>query len=467
MDDSLSEKMAGLSRLRIERTQRPTGSRRGWLLLAGIVVLVVAGAAGAAYWYYQTTGVNIAAALAEKTFDVNVTVVPTQPSGPSDPVVMVANGKIVSDRLVNVATKVSGQIVELNVEQGDRVEKDQVLARIEDVVYRAQRDEAAARVAQGEHAVAQAKAEAARAQAAIAEATAENDFRQRDFRRIEDLYQRGQASEFEYLNAKNLAEAAAAALEVAQAAAASAVAAVSAAESDVEAARAVGRVWQKRLDDCAIRAPIAGVVLERNAEVGDFLAAEGGRGANANAQLVSIADMTLLRVEVDVSERDIHRVQAGQRARITPDADRAAYAGQVLWVDPVGDYARAIVQVKVRVLDPGPNLRVDGSAKVEFLGAPAASVSGTGATSGPAVRRGQWLPKAVVQLTPGSDDALVFTVENNRAVPHSVRLGTRADKAVEVLSGVQPGMQLICENIGDLKAGTSVRVMRTVPIGDL
>ncbi len=460
MTDALHEKMETLARLRIERAQRPASSRRGLWALAALLVAVGALGAGAAWWYYRTTGVSIAAALARKVIDVNVLLVPRQPQA-TQPIALVASGRIVSDVRVNVATKVSGQITELLVEQGDPVEKGQVLARIEDVVYRAQRDEAAATLAQRAHDIVRREAELARAQAAILQARAEAEFRRRDFERLEQLFRGGQASELEYLNARNLHEAAAAAVEVAVAAADSARASVQMARTEREAADAVLRVWQKRLDDCAIRAPIGGVVLERNAQVGDFLAAEGGRGANANAQLVSIADMSLLRVEIDVSERDVHRVHAGQRAVVTADADRSTYDGDVMWVDPIGDYARATVQVKVRVREPGRTLRVDGSAKVEFL-------ADTQAASQPGSQpQSLWLPKQAVQLTPGSEDALVFTVAGGRAVANKVRLGARTDDQVEVRSGVSGGMELICENLAEVEDGSPVRVVKTVQIGDL
>ncbi len=456
---SASEQSAALSALRIDRAQRPTAGGRGWALLAATIIVVAAIAAGAAWWYYRTTGIVIAAALSEKPVDVSITRVPADSSGARESVVMVANGKIVSDRVVNVATKVSGQIVELLVEQGDHVEKNQVLARIEDVIYRAQRDEATSRSEQMEHAAERARAETSRAEAAVAQARAENEMRQRDFHRLKDLFEKGQASEFEFLNAKNVAEAAQAAVQVASAAAESAAKAVEVARTDIEASRAVLRLWQKRLDDCDIRAPIGGIVLDRNAEVGDFLAAEGGRGANANAQLVSIADMSLLRVEVDVSERDISKIFAEQRARVTPDADRKTYDGRVMWVDPVGDYARAIVQVKVRIAEPGPGLRVSGSAKVEFLARSEGAASSRSSEL--------WLPKCVVQLSSSGDDALVFTVSNGRAVAHAVQVGTRGDKSVGIRSGVQSGMELICENVGNLKNGTPVRVLRTAPFDEL
>lgn len=450
--------MSGLSRLTIKKAQRPETSRRIWLPLFGIVLLVGLIAAGAGYWYYRTTGTNIMGAMAERATEVNVMTVAAPAAGPRQEVVLVANGKIISDRQVNVATKVSGQIVELNVEQGDLVREGDVLARVEDVVYRAQRDEAAANRARSRHAIARAEAELVRSRAGVAEARAAFEFDAYNHDRLSRLQGTRDASEFELVSAKNRHDASAAALAVAEAQVKSSETAIDLARADADAAEAQLRLLQKRLDDCAITAPISGVILERNAQVGDFLAFEGGRGANANAQLVAIADMTLLRVEIDVSERDVHRVFKDQPCRITPDADReATYAGHVMWVDPVGDYARAIVQVKVRIKYPGPNLRVQGSAKVEFLSA----AKGPEQAIGGSTER-FWLPKSALKLTPGSDQAVVFTETGGRAVAHVVTIGTRTEDRVEVIGGVTAGMRIVAENADALENGGLLKIVRSV-----
>lgn len=453
MNDTVKDSSAALSGLRIDRAQRPDERRRGRTPLVIMCVIVVLAAAGGAWWYWTTTGVQIAAALAGPVVDVKLLEVSVPTAASSNPISLVATGKIVSDRRINVATKVSGQIVEMMVEQGDKVEQDQVLARIEDVVYRAQRDEASANVARQRYEHDRAKSEHARAVAAIDQARAIREFEERNFERLDGLFRAKQASENERLDAKNRYEAAAAAVAVAEAAAESAKIAIDTAQAQLRAVEAAERSTQKRLDDCAIRAPIGGVVLERNAQVGDFLAAEGGRGANANAQLVAIADMSLLRVEIDVSERDIHRVRPNQPTRITPDADRSrVYDGRVMWVDPVGDYARATVQVKVRVRDPGPNLRISGSAKVEFLGE-STSVAQED-TPVP-----YWIPKDAVKLLPDDAGAVVFTVRDDRAIATPIEIGVRSGDLFEVLSGLGAGMRIIADNADDLTDDTRVRII--------
>lgn len=447
-------KLFNLERLAIDRRQRPAGRGGGRLLLGSMVLVVTALSVVAAVWYYRTTGRNILDSMTTRPIEVTLFTIPDVEKAAAAPIALAATGRIVSDQRVNVATKVSGQIIELNVEQGDLVQEGQVLARIEDDLYRAARDEAQATVARFRFEEAQAESELTRAGAAVLQAESLAEFQERNHERLLSLFRARQASENEYLDAKNQRDAAAAALNVAKADVQAAAARVKVAQSQIAAAEAGLRQLQKRLDDCAIRAPISGAVLERNAEVGDFLAAEGGRGMQANAQLVSIADMTRLRVEVDVSERDIARIFPGQRARVTPDADKAStYPGHVLWIDPIGDYAKATVQVKVRIEDPGPDLRIEGSAKVEFeRHDPASSQAADGKANS------IWLPKDAVALTPGSNEAVVYTVIDNRAVANPVRVGTRSDRDVEILSGVYGGMKIVADPVDKLTNNAPVIV---------
>lgn len=441
-----------LSKLTIARDKRPRAVRRGWLGLAATAGVVAAIAGGAGWWYYRTTGMNVIAAMTTETVEVDLLQIP-DPSGDSQRVVLVASGKIVSDIQIKIATKVSGQIVEMLIEQGDAVQAGQVLARIEDVTYRALRDETAARVQRQRHDIARARSELARTKATVIEKIANHEFEQRNFGRLQELRDNGQIGDLEYFNGKNKFEMARAALEQARAAVTTAAAAVQVAESDLASATASLTLTQKRLDDCDIRSPIDGIVLERNAQVGDFLAAEGGRGANANAQLVEIADMQKLRVEVDISERDVQRLSTDQPVRVTPDANRENhYDGYVMWVDPLGDYARATVQSKVRIREPGPDLRIGGSAKIEFLRpAPTAKVEFD-------ETRVFWLPKAAIKLTPEGNQAEVFTILEDHAVSNRVRLGARTLQNVEVLNGVRAGMQIISAGLSEIEDGTPVRV---------
>lgn len=327
------------------------------------------------------------------------------------PPVLTATGKIVSDHRVEVQTKVSGQIVELRFEQGDRVELGQVLARIEDVNYRARRDEAAA---------------------LVEKSAAHLEFQEFEYERISNLMRSDRATDKEMALARaNLGQA----------------------RAQLAADRAALEWAEKALRDTEVVAPISGVVLERNVEVGDFVAAEGGRGAIANAKFASIADMSKLRVEIDISELDIARVRPGMRCVIIPDAykDRK-YHGHVLWIDPGANYAKATVQAKVRIDQPDDYLRVEGAAQVQFLGDEPPDSAGSPRQPAP------WIPASAIK--PDEQDAssgTVYVVAGGRVAATRIKLGRQQGGQVEALEGLVDGQAIVARDIAALSDGQRVK----------
>ena len=322
--------------------------------------------------------------------------------------VLTATGKIVSDHRVAVSTKVSGQIVALYFEQGDRVERGQVLAHVEDVVYRARRDEAAAR---------------------LDRSTASLEFQKVNFERVSRLVQAESAPDIEFADAKRALEEGLAQLE---------------------ADRAALEWAQKALTDCEVVAPIAGVVLTRNVEVGDFVAAEGGRGAMANAQFAIIADMTKLRVEVDISELDIVRIRKDMPCTVTPDAykDRR-YRGFVMWLDPGANYSKATVQAKVRIESPDEFLRVEGSAQVSFYNELRDESQRDSKAS-------IWIPASACRPDASSHGCSVFRVVDGRLQSTAVTIGRRQGDQIEVVSGLSAGDTIAADRADQLTDGQRV-----------
>lgn len=408
-----------LESLSIPKSQRPASAARrrsGWGRIFWLLVL-----AGAGYWGYTQRDMLLAwyAQVSAPATEVAVVTVRAElPQARST--VLTATGKIVSDHLVSVVTKVSGQIVDLMFEQGDRVERGQVLARIEDVNYRARRDEA---------------------EALLKKARAALEYQEFEYARVMALAPEMRATEREVADVKRARDSALA---------------------QVAADEAALRWAQKALDDCEVVAPIAGVVLERNVEVGDFVAAEGGRGANANAQFAIIADMSKLRVEVDISELDVARISAGLPCTITPDAykDRK-YTGRVMWIDPGANYAKATVQAKVRIDSPDEFLRVEGSAQVQFLAKKdetAAASAPTTATATPVL----WIPASA--LRPGevaSGAGEVFVVAEGGVLRIAkVRMGRSSGGDIEVVDGLTAGQTIVARDTGALRDGQRVKVAK-------
>lgn len=403
-----------LRSLSIGREQRPQAARaaRGGSTFKGflLAIVLVGGGFGAMRYFKPELGDKFDAMVGTATEAAPIRLMEVAATRePSAQAVLTATGKIVSDHRVAVSTKVSGQIVALLFEQGDRVERGQTLARVEDVLYRARRDEAAARLV--------------RAQANLA-------FQKVNFERVTKLMASESAPDIELADAKR-------ALEEGQA--------------QVEAERATLEWSQKALDDCQVVAPIAGVVLTRNVEVGDFVAAEGGRGAMANAQFATIADMTKLRVEVDVSEMDIVRITKDMPCIINPDAyKQREYRGFVMWLDPGANYSKATVQVKVRIENPDEFLRVEGSGQVAFhKELPTGDATGSAPAS-------IWIPASACRVDPGSSGGTVFRAVDGRLQPATVTIGKRQGDQLEITSGLSPGQSIAIENTGQLAAGQRV-----------
>lgn len=387
--------------------QRARGPRWGITVVLAVLVLGLSG-----YVAWDKLGDRIpylSRSATSATAAVRLITVAAQPATADAAPVLTATGKIVSDHQVEVATKVSGQVVALHFEQGDHVQQGQLLAEIDDEGPRARRDEAAARLA--------------RARADLA-------YQETNFARVERLFRDRQASDIELADARR-------ALEMARA--------------ELAAGEATLAYVEKILRDCRVTAPISGVVLERNVEVGDFVAAEGGRGAMANAQFGSIADMTKLRVEVDVSELDVHRLRRGLPCAIVPDAHKnRRYQGHVLWLDPGANYAKATVQVKVRIENPDDYLRVDGAAQVQFLTAEPT-------TSGAPAAGGIWVPRAACRLDAGGHTGKVFVAVDGRFKETAVTLGRAEGDRVEVLAGLTAGQEIAADGAEHLRDGQPVR----------
>lgn len=415
-----------LQKLRIDKSQRPiapnpSAGRRPMQprrsLFWPIFLVLLFGSLGTAGYFYRASISSSVQDIVKPPPEVRLVTVTLQ-KGASTPAVHTAVGKIVSDHRVRVATKVSGQITQLMFEQGDHVQKGQVIATIEDVFFRARRDNAKATFEEQKARLAYAKS---------------------NFERVDKLYRQTIAPEIEYIQAKSEFEAAQA-------------------KYDADQAALTEAQW--RLDWCQVTAPVTGVVLDRNVEVGDFVAAEGGFGGMANSQFASIADMTKLRVEVDVSELDITKISRDMPAVIIPDAykDRR-YKGFVLWIDPGANYSKGTVQVKVRIDNPDEYLRVEGTARVDFKKEPDdESVDASKGTL--------WLAKSAVMTdeaptttasTPAPPSGgVVFVYENERLSRREVKIGRETERLYEITAGLSPGTR-VADSPANYKDGQRVK----------
>jgi HlyD family secretion protein len=219
--------------------------------------------------------------------------------------------------------------------------------------------------------------------------------------------------------------------------------------AQVREAEAALKAAQVDLDNTVIRAPIAGTILERLVEPGEIVTISfiGGRGAKS--AVLSLADLRVLDVEVDVSQNEIGKVRLNQPAGIVADAfpDRT-YRGTVTEMAPEANRQKATLQVKVRVAEPDGVIRPEMNAKVTFLEPP----SGSG---GPAK---VFAPKEAVFTREAQ--SFVYQVNDGTATARRVRVGAEADGRIEVLDGLAGGESVVVRGVELLKDGQRVRVKK-------
>lgn len=302
------------------------GSSKGWVTPL-LIFLTVSGAALAAWWWHQT------APLAVETVAVANAV-------PSQALTMLnATGYVVAQRKASVASKATGRLEWLGVLEGSRVRAGDLIAILESRDTEAMRDQAAANVQVAEANLVQGQAELSEAELG--------------FKRSADLVTNKFISESSHDSAVSRLNKARAAMAGHQAAVAVAVANL--------------RVSEVALDQTRIRAPFDGVVIARNANVGDTIT-PFSQTIDSKGAVVTIADMTSLEVEADVAESSLSGIRVGQPVEIQLDAiPGQRFEGMLNRIVPTMDRAKASILVKIRFSQPDSRVLPDMSAKVAFL----------------------------------------------------------------------------------------------------
>jgi len=397
-----------LLKLKIDKSKmisRPRKRRRLiYLVLAAISIIILG-------WLY-TKGTF--------TPSIQVQVVMVAQIYPSQAfTVLNASGYVVPQRKSALASKVTGRLIWLGVEEGSHVKRDQVIARLENEDVTAGKEQAQANVNVALSNIEQAKAE-------LQDATL-------SFNRNKELISRGVIAQSVYDNALARYE--------------KAVAAVASAEAMLKANLAALGGANVALEYTLIRAPFDAVVLTKDADVGDIVTPLGA-AANAKASVVTIADMDSLQVEADVSESNLSQIKVGQPCEIQLDAvPGERFRGAIHMLVPTVDRSKGTVMVKVRFLNKDSRILPDMSAKVAFLSRPV-----TGEEKKPRTALHQ---AAVLNR---KDGKAVLLVRGNRVVETPVKLGGAIGDMLEVLDGVKVGDQIVLNPSARLKNGSKIKI---------
>jgi len=330
-----------------------------------------------------------------------------------------ASGYVVPQRKAAVAAKVTGRIIALYVEEGNRIKKDQIIARLEADDVAAQRDQAQANLEVSKQHLEQAKAELADAKAS--------------FEREKSLL----AQEFTTK----------AAFDAAEARSKKAFAAASAAEAAIKASNAALKAANVALDYALIRAPFDAIVLTKNADIGDIVTPIGA-AANAKAAVVTIADLSSLQVEADVSESNLRVIKVGQPTEIQLDAiPDTRFKGAIHMVVPTADRTKATVMVKVKFINMDSRILPEMSAKVAFLSRE--------------VNRDEQEPRLAVPqkaLKLKNGNTTAFLVKGSKAEEVKVSTGSKLGDYIEINNGLKTGEKVVINPPSNLRNGSRIKI---------
>ena len=399
-----------ISQLKIDRSAPPP-PQSNWVRL-GLAVAAVVIVAG--LWFVFKPG--SAAVIVE------VDVARRPPTVAAANSVLDASGYVVARRQATVSSKVTGKVVEVLVEEGMRVEKDQVVATLDDTTQQAQLS------------LAEAQAESSRATLAEIEALLRNARLERD--RLRDLAARNLTSTASVDLAEATYDQLAARLETGR-------------ENVKVAERNVG-LAEDSLSNMTIKAPFAGMVVSKNAQPGEMISPISAGGGFTRTGICTIIDTDSLEIEVDVNEAYIQRVVAGQRVSALLDAyPDWRIPAEVIAIVPTADRQRATVKVRIRFLERDERVLRDMGVKVAFLGSEAPSDT-TEAVQGVLIA-GQSL-----RSDAGGD--YVWLVKDGAVERRGVQLGGPRDRPqVLILNGLAVGDSIVRSSDEPLSAGQRIK----------
>jgi len=407
-----------LNELRIQRTERDDGGgppRWLWPAVAGVAVAALL--AGGGWWAWSARPVAVQVATA------------TAPAGGGGVAgaVLQATGYVTPRRRATVSAQITGTLTQVLIEEGDHVQKGQVLARLEDSALRAGLVAARANVASAQAQVATAQAQLAQAQA--------------DERRQNELVASGMVSKQ--------------AAEQARTVVATDLAQLEARRREADAAGAQLAQAQVNFDYTIVRAPFAGVVTEKAAQVGEIVSPLSAGGGFTRTGVGTIVDMDSLEVEVDVAEAYIGQVQPDMPAEAVLDAyPDWRIPAHVIAVIPAADRGKGTVKVRVALEQKDARLVPDIGVRVSFL---APRPAGAAASAPVATARGALVPaQAVVQR---DGHAVVFVVVDDKAQLKSVAPAAQDVGTMKSIpAGIAAGDRVVLSPPATLQDGAAVKV---------
>lgn len=407
---TMADSSERISQLKIDRSAAPQGGRN-WLLPALVLFLAIA---GVLWWLFLSPGSSSAV--------VEVDVARKPPSVAVASSVLDASGYVVARRQATVSSKVTGKVREVFIEEGMRVEQDQVVATLDDATQQAL--------------LALAVAQADSARASLVEIEAQLRNARLDRNRQRDLAERDLTSKSNLDSAEAVYDELAARLETGR--------------ENVDVAQSNVALAEDALSNMTIRAPFAGMVVSKNAQPGEMISPVSAGGGFTRTGICTIIDTDSLEIEVDVNESYIQRVSASQRVSAVLDAyPEWRIPAEVIAIVPTADRQKATVRVRIGFLERDERVLRDMGVKVAFLG-------GDTPQETVAEVQGVMIPGEALRSDPEGD--FVWLVRGDNVERRSIVLGGPRDRPqVLVTSGLVAGDSVVRKADGPLSSGQHVK----------
>jgi RND family efflux transporter MFP subunit len=402
-----------LGSLRIHEGQRKSGSLGKRLALFFGLLVLLGGLSGGIYAFWNNQKPVVEVAVVQK---------PTGAGGRE--ALLNASGYVTPRRRATIAAKITGRVTGVFFDEGTHVREGQLLDTLDD--------------SDAKRALDSANADRNSAQAAIADLQVQLRNARIELRRAEQLQTAGVQTQEQLDNARTSAD--------------SLVAKIDLAKAQVAGSQARIQEAQQAVDNCTIRAPFDGIVVSKDAQIGEMVSPVSAGGGFTRTGIATIVDMNSNEIEVDVSESYIARVQNGQAVTAVLDAyPDWEIPSRVRTVIPTADRQKATVKVRVSFIKLDPRILPDMGVKVTFLGAETPKKTGAEA------------PAALVAQSALRDDngkKIVFLVKEDHLERRAVTLGANRGADTEVMAGLTAGDTVVVKGPPDLRDGQVVEVKK-------
>lgn len=402
---SIEAKSADLSALKINRDIKTSSNSNKKYIYIGLFLLIMIG-----YWYIkQNTAITV------KTIQI------IENSGIGQDAVLTGQGYVVAQVKAAISSKATGRLQELFVIEGDKVQKGMIIGRIESNDVQANLN--------------QQKAQIAVLNASLANAQAELEDAHSAYIRQQSLLQNKVGTQSEF--------------DAAQGRWKRALAQVSAAQAQINAQQAAIASAQVLVENTIIRAPFDGTVLSKNANVGEVITALGA-AAGSRGAVVTLADMSSLEVEADVSESSLSKILPNMPVEISVSAiaDKK-YKGFVNKIIPTADRGKGTVQIKIRFNEIDERVLPEMGAKVNFL-----RQTNVNEVQEPAKIL---IPTSSI-LTVNGKKTVFIVGDGSKATEQIIKTGAIFGEFTEVKQGLLPGTSLITSPIEKLSSGSAITI---------